>query len=94
MPGAGLAGATIGWCFTGSKHTEVPRPDVAALNGFAVEAKFARFESTGASALHTSLPCGFNSGDATGTQGIGVCSSEVCRLHQFVGQKVANLQHQ
>ncbi len=35
------------------------------------QAVLARFESTGASALHT-LPFGFNPGDATGTHEIGV----------------------
>ncbi len=38
--------------------------------GFAAQAKLARFESAGASALHT-LPLGSNLGDATETQGIG-----------------------
>ncbi len=46
-------------------------PGVAAFIAFAAKAKSARFESAGASNLHT-LPFGFNPGDATGTQGIGV----------------------
>ncbi len=45
-------------------------PGVAAFRGFAA---YARLESAGAPALniHT-LPFGFNPGEATGTQGIGV----------------------
>ncbi len=39
----------------------------AAFIGFAAHAKLARFESTGASALHN-LPFGFNPGDAAGPQ--------------------------
>ncbi len=35
----------------GNQHTEVPSPGVAAFIGFAAQAKLARFESTGASAL-------------------------------------------
>ncbi len=42
-----------------------------AFIGFAAQAKPARFESAGASSLHT-LPFGFNPGDATGMQEIGV----------------------
>ncbi len=54
-------------------HTEVPSPGVDAVIGFV-----ARFDSAGASALHTTLPFGFNPGDAlTGTQGIRVWSAEV-----------------
>ncbi len=45
------------------KHIEVPRPGVAAFIDFAAQAKLARFEIAGASALHT-LPFGFNPGDA------------------------------
>ncbi len=52
-------------------------PDVAAFIDFADEAKLIRFESAGAFALHT-FPFGFNPGGATGTQGIGICSVEVC----------------
>ncbi len=54
-----------------SKHTEVLSPGVAALIGFAAQAKPDRFESAGASALHA-LPFGFNPGASAGTQGIGV----------------------
>ncbi len=50
---------------------EVPSPGVTAFICFAAQAKPIRFESAGAPALHT-LPFGFNPGDATGTQGIGV----------------------
>ncbi len=39
-------------------------PGVAAFIGFAAEVKLVRFESAGASALHT-LPFGFNPVDAT-----------------------------
>ncbi len=49
----------------------LPSPGVAAVFGFAAQAKLARFMSAGGFALHT-LPFGFNPGDATGTQGIGV----------------------
>ncbi len=55
----------------------VPSPRVAAHIGFAAQVKPARFVRAGAPALHT-LPFGFNPGDATGTQGIGVWSAEVC----------------
>ncbi len=44
---------------------------MAAFIGFAAQAKLVRFVSAGAFALHT-LPFGFNPGDATWTQGIGV----------------------
>ncbi len=54
----------------GSYHTEVPSPAIAAFVGFATQAKPVRFESTGASALHTLL-FGFNPSDATKTQEIG-----------------------
>ncbi len=40
----------------GSEHTEVPSPDVAALTGFAVQAKLTHLKSVGAAALHTPLP--------------------------------------
>ncbi len=50
----------------GKRHAEVPIHGVAAFIGFA-----ARLEST--------LPFGFNPGDAlTGTQGKGVWSADVC----------------
>ncbi len=55
----------------GEPWRRFPSPGVAAFISFAAQAKPVRFESTGASALHT-LPYGFNPGDATGTQGIGV----------------------
>ncbi len=55
---------------------EVPSPGVAEFTGFVAQAKPARFVSAEALALHT-LPFGFNSGDATGTPGIGVWSAEV-----------------
>ncbi len=60
------------------------------------QVKLARFESAGASTLHIhTLPFGFDPGDATKTQGIGVWSAEVCWLHRhldlFVGQYVLNL---
>ncbi len=55
----------------GGYHTEVPCPGVAALIGFAAQAKSARFESNEESAIRT-LPFGFNPGYATGTQEIGV----------------------
>ncbi len=55
----------------GSKHTDVPSPEAATLIGFVVQAKLVMFESAGAATLHA-LPFGFNPGDATGTQGIGV----------------------
>ncbi len=73
------------------EHTGVPSPGVAAFIGFAAEAKPVRFESTGASALHT-LPFGFNPDDTMArTQGIGVLSAGVCYIHRhsldhFVGQ--------
>ncbi len=51
--------------------------DVAAFIDFADEAKLIRFESAGTFAFHT-FPFGFNPGGATGTQGIGICSVEVC----------------
>ncbi len=54
----------------GSYHAEVPSPDVSAFIDFAAQAKPVQFVSAEASALHT--------GDATGTQGIGVWSAEVC----------------
>ncbi len=49
----------------------VPSPGAAAFIGFAAQANLVRFVSAGAFALHT-LPFGFNPGDATWTQGIGV----------------------
>ncbi len=52
------------------KHIEVPSPGVAAFIGFAAQAKLARFEIAGASALHT-LPFGFNPGDARDMSLIG-----------------------
>ncbi len=60
---------------------------------FAMQLKpslLARLESAGAVALHT-LSFNFNLDNATGTQGIGVCSANMCRLHgylldYFVGQ--------
>ncbi len=52
----------------GKQRAEVPSPGVAAFIGFAAQA--------GASALHT-LPFGFNPGDATVAQEIGVWSAEV-----------------
>ncbi len=54
-----------------------PSPDGAAFNDFAAKAKLVRFESAGTFALHT-FPFSFNPGGATGTQGIGICSVEVC----------------
>ncbi len=54
-----------------SWYTEVPGPGVAALIGFATQVKLAGLVSYGSTALHT-LPFGVNSGDTTGTQGIGV----------------------
>ncbi len=67
----------------------VPSPDVTAYIGFAAQAKLARPESDGESAFHTLL-FGFIPVDATGTQGIGVWSAEVCWLHRhldnFVGE--------
>ncbi len=65
-------------CFVGSEHTKGPSPGVAAFIGFAAEAKPVWFESAGASALHTPSPVGFNPGDATGKQGVGVWLPEVC----------------
>ncbi len=53
-------------------------PGVAAFIDFASQAKLVRFGSAGKFALHT-FPFGFNPGGATGTQGIGICSVEVCR---------------
>ncbi len=50
---------------------EVPNPGVAAFIGFAAQAQFGRFESAAASALHT-LPFSFDSGDPTGTLGVGI----------------------
>ncbi len=50
---------------------------IAAFIGFAAQVKPTLFDSAGASTLHT-LSLGFNRGGATGTQGIGVCSAEVC----------------
>ncbi len=60
-------------------HGKVARtsPGVAAFIDSAAKAKLPRFESAGASALHP-FPFSFNLGDATGMQGIGVCSVEVC----------------
>ncbi len=55
----------------GSWHTEVLSPGVVAFIGFAAQAKPVQFESAGEPALHT-FPFGFNPGDATGTQGMGV----------------------
>ncbi len=55
-------------------HVELPSHGVAAFIGFAAQAKPVRFESAGASTLHT-LPFSFNPGDATGTQWVEV---EVC----------------
>ncbi len=54
-----------------------PSPNVAAFIDFTAQAKLVRFESAGTFALHT-FPFGFNPGGATGTQGIGICSVEVC----------------
>ncbi len=54
-----------------------PSRGVAAFIDFTAKAKLVRFESAGAFALHT-FPFGFNPGGATGTQGIGICSVEVC----------------
>ncbi len=53
----------------GKQHAEVPNPGVVAFISFAAQAKRVRFESEGASALHT-FPFGFDPGDSTGTQGI------------------------
>ncbi len=58
------------------QHADVPSPDVAEFIGFAAQFKLGRFESAGASALHT-LPFGLN----LEAQGIGVSSAEVCWLH-------------
>ncbi len=44
----------------------------AALTGFASQAKPVRFMSAGASARNTPSLFGFNPGNATGTQGIGI----------------------
>ncbi len=49
-----------------SEYAEIRSLGVAAFIGFAN-----RFVSAESSALHT-IPFGFNPGDATGTQGIGV----------------------
>ncbi len=57
-------------CFVGSKHTEAPSPGVAAFIGFAAKTKPVQFENA--------LPFCMNPGDATGTQGIGIRSAEVC----------------
>ncbi len=46
------------------RSNTVPSPGVAAFIGFAGQAKPVRFESAGASALHTPLPFGFNPRDA------------------------------
>ncbi len=54
-------------------HTEALSSGVAPFIGLSAQAKLARFESAGASALHTLSP-----GYAAGTQGIGVRSAEVC----------------
>ncbi len=54
-----------------------PSPDVAAFIDFVAQAKLVRLESARTFALHT-FPFGFNPGGATGTQGIGICSVEVC----------------
>ncbi len=56
------------------KHGDVswvPIPGVTAFIGFTAKAKSVQFGSAGASALHT-LPFGFNPGDVTGIQGVGV----------------------
>ncbi len=37
----------------GRQHAELPRPGVTAFISFAAHAKLARYESAGASALHT-----------------------------------------
>ncbi len=57
--------------------SRVPSSGVAAFIGLAAEAKLVQLECTRASALHT-LSFSFDPGDATGTQGIGVCSTKVC----------------
>ncbi len=54
-----------------------PAPTSLHFYGFAAQGMLARFESAGASA-HRTLPFSFNTGDAAGTQGIWVCSAEVC----------------
>ncbi len=60
-----------------SRHAEVHSPGVAAVIGFAAQAKPVRFESAVTIALHT-LPFRFNAGGVMGMQRIGVCSAEVC----------------
>ncbi len=62
--------------YCGFWRTEVAHPGAAAFISFAAEAKLVRFDSVGTLARHA-FPFGFNPGDATGTQGIGVCSLEV-----------------
>ncbi len=57
----------------GSKHTEVLSPGVAALIGFAVQAKPAQFVTIEASAHHT-LSLKLKLGDATGMQEGGFCA--------------------
>ncbi len=59
--------------FRGQLAHRGPCPGVAAFIGLPAQAKLARLKSAGAFAIriHT-LPFGFNPGDATGTQGIGV----------------------
>ncbi len=54
-----------------SVRSSVPSPGVAAFIDFRAQAKLVRFVSAGMSALNT-LPFGFNLGDETRTQGIGV----------------------
>ncbi len=53
------------------QHSEVSGPDIAAFSDFAAQAKLVRLVSAEASALHT-IRFGFNPGDTTGAQGIGV----------------------
>ncbi len=53
---------------------------VVALIGLAAHAMLALFMSTGESALHI-LSFDFSLGGVTGTQGVGVCSAEVCSLY-------------
>ncbi len=55
----------------GHKHTEVPSASATAFLGFAAQAKLAGFVIIEVSALHT-LHFGFNPGNATGTQEIGI----------------------
>ncbi len=71
----------------GNKHTEIPSPCIATVIDFVDQAKPARFESAGASALHT-LPFGFNRGDVTRTQGLGVWSAHYHSFGNLVGQYV------